>query len=202
MLDFLEEIIPSEVEIFLFVSKECKGKYTSKRIKIKESNYSKYLCFMDFRNFCKRNKIERVFSMGALPQEGFLMLFASLFKKMQIFCHMVVNPFLAYKTGLNSAAIKAFFEYLLLYPLVFFLDRYYVAVKDITDYSKKRFSFAKHKIFFLQFPVDTIFFKPKDKMNSRKKLGLPLKSKIVLYVGRIEYEKGSDILLSLSNLNK
>lgn len=202
MLDFLEKSLSEDVELFLFVSKECRGKFSSKRIKIYESNYSKHLCFIDLRKFCKKNNIERIFSMGALPQEGFLMAFASAFRKTKSFCHMVVNPYFAYKTGFNKPAIKAFFEYLLLYPMILLTDKFYVAIKDIYEKSRKTFFFSKPKIEFLIYPVDSDFFKPKDKVKCRKNLKLPLNQKIILYVGRVEYEKGSDIILELAKENK
>ncbi len=138
--------------------------------------------------------------MGALPQEGFLMGFASIFTKTKSLCHLVVNPFNAHKTGFNKPAIKAFFEFLLLYPMILLIDKYYIAIKDICKKTKSFFFFTKGKVEFLPYPVDSEFFKPKNKAMCKKKLGLPAKQKIILYVGRIEYEKGSDIILKLAKL--
>jgi glycosyltransferase involved in cell wall biosynthesis len=194
--------MPSNVELFLFVPRECKGKFSSKTIKIYESSKSKYFCSFDLKKFCKKNKIDVIFSLGALPQEGFLMASASLFSKTKSICHMVVNPYMAYKTGFNKPAIKAFFEGLLLHPMVLLIDKYYVAVEDIYKKSKKTFFYSRKKIDLLKYPTDTVFFKPKDKNECRKKLNLEKTKKIVLYVGRIEYEKGSDIILKLAEKNK
>ncbi len=203
MLDFLEKIMPDKTEIFLFVPKECKGKYHSKKIKIFESRFSKFFCFLDLRRFCRKNKIERIFTMGALPQEGFIIGLSALFTKTKTFCHLVVNPYTAYKTGFNKPAIKAFLEYLLLHPMMIIIDKFYVAMKgEIYETSKKTFSFLEKKVELLIYPLDTDFFHAKSQKECRKKLSLPPNKKIILYVGRIEYEKGSDIILKLAKLNK
>ncbi len=202
MLDFLSKIIPQEVELFLFVPKECKGKFSSKRIIIHESKKNKYACFIDFRKFCKKNKIDKIFSLGALPQEGFLMAFASGLTSTKSLCHLVVNPYMAYKTGFNKPAIKAFFEFLLLHPMLIFIDKFYISTKDMYEKSRNTFFYLRKKLDFLKYPTDTDFFIIKNKDKCRKFLNLPSNKKIILYVGRIEYEKGSDILLKLAKLNK
>lgn len=202
MLNFLEKITPKEVKLFLFVPKECRGKYSSKRISIYESPMSKYSCFLDLRRFCRKNNINRIFSLGALPQEGFIMALASMLSKTELVCHLVVNPFTAYKTGFNKPAIKAFFEFLLLSPMIALTDKFYVPIRDIYEKSKKSFFFAQDKIDFLPYPLDSDIFIPQDKIKIRKKLSIQKNKKVVLYVGRIEFEKGSDIILKLAELNQ
>ncbi len=201
MLDFLAQILPEEVELFLFVPKNCQGKYHSDRIKIYESKQNKYFCFADFRKFCRKNSIDRIYSMGSLPQEGFLMAYASFFTKTKALCYLTVNPFTAYKTGFNKPAIKAFFEFLLLYPMILMTDKFYIPGKTIREKAKRTFPFCNKKIDFLPVQLDSDLFAPKNKKQCRKKLNLPLNRKIIMFVGRIEYEKGSDILLELMKLN-
>ena len=46
MLNFFEKIMQKNMEIFLFVPKECKGKFKSKKIIIYESKMSKYFFIM------------------------------------------------------------------------------------------------------------------------------------------------------------
>jgi glycosyltransferase involved in cell wall biosynthesis len=202
LINYFEKIMPKEVELYLFVPRECKGKFSSNRIKIYESKKNKYSCFIDLRKFCRKNKIDIIFSLGALPQEGFLMAFASILSKTKSVCHMVVNPYMAYKTGFNKPAIKAFFEFLLLHPMILLVNRYDNAVEDIYEKSKRTFFYLKNKLDFLKYPTDTSFFIPKDKGKCRKKLDLDKNKKIIVYVGRIEYEKGSDIILKLAKKNK
>jgi glycosyltransferase involved in cell wall biosynthesis len=204
MIDFLEEIMPNEVELYLFVPKECKGKFTSKKIKIYESNYNKYSCFLDLRKFCKKNKINRIFSMGALPQEAYLMAFATLNTKTDFMPHLVVNPFNAFNPfnmGFNTSTLKALIEYFFLHPIPFLSKKFYVVSKDLTELTKKHFPLTRKKIKFLRYIVNTNTFKPKNKQKSRKKTKLPLKKNIILFVGRIENAKGSDIILKLAKIN-
>jgi len=201
LINYLEKIIPPEVELFLFVPKECKSKYYSKRIRIYESNLNKYNCFIDFRKFCRKNKIQRIFSMGALPQEAYLMTLASVFSKTDFIPHLVVNPFTAYKIGFTKYSIKAFLELLAFYPILPFTKRLYSNARDTTVMSLKYFFPFKKKISFLKMPINTDLFKPKNKRTIRKRLKLPLNKKIAITVGRIEYLKGSDIIFKLAKLN-
>lgn len=200
LIDFLEDSLPQEVELFLFVPKEFREKYSTRRAKIVETKTSKNLCFFELRKFCKDNKIYRIFSMGALPQEGFVMAFASAFTKIDFICHLVVNPFNAFKT-LTRPGIKAFFEFLLLFPLVFLSKKFYVNSKDTTALAKRYFSFANSKIEFLKYIIDTETYHPKNKNQSRKKLKLSKQKEILVFVGRIEKAKGSDIILELAKRN-
>jgi glycosyltransferase involved in cell wall biosynthesis len=200
MIEFLEKSLPKEVELFLFVPREYREKYSSTRAKIVTTKCSKKKCFSELRKFCRKNKIDRIFSMGALPQEGFVMAFASAFTKTDFICHLVVNPFNAFQT-FDRKGIKAFFEFLLLFPIVAISKKFYVNSKDTTLLAKKFFPFAKNQIHFLKYIIDTKTYHPKDKLNSRKKMNLPLESKILVFAGRIEEAKGSDIILELAKKN-
>lgn len=48
----------------------------------------------------------------------------------------------------------------------------------------------KNKVHHVPYPVDTERFKPRDKEEARKVLGLPLESTIIGYVGRVDSERG------------
>lgn len=200
LIEFLENSLPEEVELFLFVPKECREKYHTQRAHMVETKLSKYFSFFELRNFCIKNKIDRIFSMGALPQEGFVMAFASALNKTDFVCHLVVNPFNAFQK-FNKSSIKAFFEFLLLFPLVPLSKKFYVNSQDTTAIAKKFFFFAKNKIDFLRYIIDTENYSPKDRIKSRKELNLPLNKKILIFVGRIEKAKGSDIILNLAKRN-
>jgi len=196
--------MPKEIELYLFVPKECKGKFYSKRIKIHESKQNKFQCFLDLRKFCKKNKIQRIFSMGALPQEGYLMALATLNTQTDFIPHLVVNPFNAFnpfKMGFKKSTLKSFIEYFLLFPLPPFSRKFYVVSKDLTKITKKHFPYSSKKIKFLRYIVDTETFKPIEKTKARKNLNLSLNKKIILFVGRIEYAKGSDMILNAAKMN-
>jgi glycosyltransferase involved in cell wall biosynthesis len=192
IINYLEKIMPADVELFLFVPKGCKGKYYSKRIKIYESKKGKYSCFLDFRKFCKKNKIERIINLGSLPQEGLYMLFASLFKKTDFICYLVIDPLEFLNQKINFWSVKSFFQTIFLFPLSLFSKKFLVCSKDIAKICKK---FILH-VSQLQDTVNTDIFKQKNKKEVRKKLNLPLNEKIVIFVGRIIYEKGIDFIFN------
>lgn len=201
ILDYLEKIIPNEVELFLFVSKEAKSKYHSKRIKIVESGLNKYLCFFELRKFCKKNKIDRLINMGSLPQEGFSIALASLFSKTDFVTYLVINPFEFLNYKLSKWSVKSFFQTILLFPFLLFPKKIFVCSKDITKICQKYAFFSRKKIYQLPGTVDTSLFSPKNKKITRKKLNLPFDKKIILTVGRIEDAKGADITFKLAKIN-
>ncbi|VVB82955.1 D-inositol-3-phosphate glycosyltransferase [uncultured archaeon] len=201
IIKYLEKILPGEVELFFFVSKECKGKYSSKRAKIIESKFNKYLCFFELRKFCRNNKIDRIMNVGSLPQEGFAMMLASMLSKTKFMCYLVINPFEFMSSKINKWSIKSFFQTILLYPFLLFPEKIFVCSKDITDICKKYAFFARNKISQLPGTIDTDLFSPKDKKNIRKKFGIPLNKKVIISVGRIEYSKGADLLFYLAEHN-
>jgi len=202
IINYLEKILPEDAELFFFVSKECKGKYSSKRAKIIESKFNKYLCFFELRKFCRQNKIERLMNVGSLPQEGFAMMLASMLTPTEFMTYLVINPFEFLNSKINKWSIKSFFQTLLLYPFLLFPKKIFICSKDLTNICKRYIFFARNKINQLPGTVNTKLFFPKDKKKMRKKLELPLDKKIVISVGRIEYAKGADFLFSLAEHNK
>lgn len=202
LINFLEKIIPPEVELFLFVSRECKGKYYSTRAEIIESESSKYLCFLELRKFCRKNKIDRIFTLGALPQEGFIATFSTFLTKTNFISYLVVNPYRAFLLRFNKHSVKAFFEFLGLYFLLPFPQKICVITEYLTDLSKRFFPHFRYKIFYLKYPINTEIFKKKNKEKIRKKLNLAKKQKIAIFVGRIEYLKGADIILEIAKEKK
>ena len=68
--------------------------------------------------------------------------------------------------------------------------------ENLKDYISK---IRKKPIFVIQNGVELNLFKPIDKKAARKKLKLPLKSKIIVYIGHLEKLKGADVLLQAFN---
>jgi len=202
IINQLEKILPKTVELFLFVTKECKGKYSSNRTKIFESTNNKYNCFFELRRFCKKNNIDRLINLGQLPQEGLIMLFASAFSKTDFICYLLTDPIGSLRINFGKWWIKFLIEDILDYPLAIFPKRIFVCSKDITQYCKKYLFFSRNKIYQLPIPIDTSLFSPQNKFLIRKKLHLGLKQKIIIYVGRIEIAKGTDLILDIAKRNK
>lgn len=65
--------------------------------------------------------------------------------------------------------------------------------------SKGFFSARKKPSFVIQNGIELDLFKQIDKEKARKKLKLPLKSKIIAYIGHLEKLKGADVLLEAFN---
>jgi glycosyltransferase involved in cell wall biosynthesis len=190
LINYLEKTIPKNVELFLFVPKECKNKFSSKRVKIYESKKGKYSCFKDLRKFCKINSIERILNLGSLPQEGIYMTFASLLTKTDFVCYLVIDPLEFLNQKITFWSVKSFFQTLFLFPISLFSRKFLVCSKDIKKICNKFILNVSQ----LPDTVNTDLFKPQNKLVVRKKLNLPLNKKIIIFVGRIIYEKGADLI--------
>lgn len=75
-----------------------------------------------------------------------------------------------------------------------------VAVSNDTSNSVKKYYKIKDVTVIPNF-INYNSFEKKDKILSRKKIGLSENGKYLLFVGRFEYAKGSDILLKLAEIN-
>lgn len=77
-----------------------------------------------------------------------------------------------------------------------------IQVNDVVLYKKLKDSKYKNKVYYVPAPTDTSFYVPRDKKTMRKKLGLPLKKNIVIFVGRVNKNKGSEFLFEAIKRNK
>ncbi len=194
IINYLEKIIPENIEIYIFTTENNKNKYTSKKAKTADTYCNKYNCFFELRKFCKKNKIDRIINLGVLPQEGFLMLFATIFTKTDFISYQLGNPLEAFKVNEGKRKIKTLFEKLFFYPILFFSKKGVLCLKNLTNHYKRKLPPIKKKIFYFPHLIDISLFIPKNKLNCRKRLKIGKKDKVIIFVGRIEYLKGSDIL--------
>lgn len=89
-------------------------------------------------------------------------------------------------------------------PFISIIDKWVIRKSDIVvcvseSLKKKISNFRKKPAYVIQNGFETDLFKPIDKNTARKKLKLPLKSKIIVYIGHLEKLKGADILLGAVN---
>ncbi len=202
MLDYLDKILPESCEVFLFTPRDPKGTYQTKKIKKIETSSSKLLSFFELRKFCKQKNIQRIINLGALPYEAFAMIHACLFvKKRDFICYHLGNPIDSLYLDSTKMKIKAFFELIISFILSIFPKKIFLVSANQVNRIKRYLFFSREKIFLMPQPVSTSFFCPQDKLSSRKKLNLNSKDKIIIFVGRIGYLKGSDILLHLIKNN-
>lgn len=203
---FYEKIFPKDIEMFLFTTNKYKGrekefyqhKWDLKRTKIITAKYHPLKLPFTLRKFCMENKIDRVINIGnwrgsvnsliasSSSKTGYIMnIFGDIVDEEKSFILNSINMLLFYLLILASK--KTIFN-------------------DYADYKKhkKLFRLFKqgNKIKYLPAPVNTNLFIPKDRQSCRKELFLPKNKKIILFVGRVDYGRGSDILIDLIKLNK
>lgn len=188
-LDYYEKILPKEVECFLFYKKEKEDKFKTKRIKKVSYSCSKIKTPFELHKFCKQNEIEAVVNLSGSSDVSISLCIATIFTKTKNIFYFHGNP------NFYKKDFIFFFEQ-------FFIDRFLVSALDITEKVKKNLFFSKNKIFNLPLSVDTDLYNKKSKIKTRKKLGLNVDDKIIIFVGRISFLKGSDLMLELIKKNK
>lgn len=202
-VQYARDYLPKEINIVL-ATPLSQNKYDLRGIKIIELSNSKLKFLLDLRKFCKENKIDLLINLGT-TREGFGMLFSTFGTKTKYIVQIVGNTLDSYKIE------KRFFKRVLLYlenlsyaiPFCF-SKRVIFGAKDLQERTAKTFFPIKRKIKHSELVIDEKIFSHQRKNLCRKKLGLPQNKKIILFVARIEYLKGSDIMLSLikNNLDK
>lgn len=194
MLKYLDRILPEDVEVFLFTTKTHKKSYNLEHIKIVDTDCSKLGAFTALRAFCKKNKIQRVISLGLLPYEEFVLLFSTLASGTDFLYFNLGNPVEGYKVGPLHLRLIGVFEIIASYLLSVFPKKIILPSKDLAGVVKRFLLFSVNKIYYLPPTLSTKNFYPKDKIKIRKKLGLKKEDNVIIYVGRIGFLKGSDIL--------
>jgi len=194
MLKYLEKICPENTEIFLFTTKSHKNSYKLNKVKIVDTDCSKIGSFTALRKFCRKNKIQRVISLGLLPYEEFVLLFSTFASKTHFLYFNLGNPVEGFKVGSLYSRLIALFEIFFSYILSPFPKKIILPSKDLVNLVKRYLFFSRKKIFYLPPTLSTKRFYPKNKNKIRKKLGLKKDDKVIIYIGRIGLLKGSDIL--------
>jgi glycosyltransferase involved in cell wall biosynthesis len=206
-LRYYEKIFPKNVEIFLITTNKYnsdieseKKKWDLKRTKVIILKHSKKNIF-EIRKICNQYNINTLSNLGH-PFGIIPLIYSSLFSDRKLLLYYLGDVLEIYKT--TPISIKKLKLFLILIPYFFlslFSDK--VAFVGHKSYEKAPYFFLsnKQKFYFLQAPVNTSLFQPKNKKEARKKLGISEKKKVIIYVGRITYLKGGDILSKLIILN-
>ena len=89
-------------------------------------------------------------------------------------------------------------------PFIGYIDRQIIKKSELVicvseSLRKKISSFRKKPMYVIQNGIEKNLFKPVDKNTARKNLKLPLKPKIIVYIGHLEKVKGADIFLDSFN---
>jgi len=188
-MNYNEKVLPKEMEIFVVSLKEVDKKYKLKRSKIFSLSYNKIKSPFRLRKFCKDNKIDLLTNLRGTGRAVFGFVIASIFTKTKTIFYVVGNP--KFRSPMNWPYFVS----------QFFIDRFLVSGKWVKENMEKYLFFSKKKIFYLPNPINTHLFCQKDKKKIRKKLGFGERDKVLISIGRIEPEQGSDYLLELINKN-
>lgn len=199
-LEYAERYLPPEVEIFILTPPKH-NLYKTKRAKIVEISGNKIKFILKLRKFCTKNEVDLLVNLGT-SNEGFGMFFATLGTKTKYIINEIGNNFdgIKIEKGIHKKIFSFVKTSLLAIPF-FFSKKIIYPSEDICNKNKKYFFFIKNKMKQSPLMIDEKFFPIKDKDKARKKLSLPIKKEIILYVGRIFYLKGSDILFELIKRN-
>ncbi|MCK5608194.1 glycosyltransferase family 4 protein [Candidatus Pacearchaeota archaeon] len=204
---FYEKIFPKDVEIFLITTNKYIGrekefyqqKYEDhlKRAKVVYLNYNRLTLPFQLRRFCKENKIDRLMNVGG-HLSAFFFIFATLGTKADYCVNILSDMLNQHKLSENlKNALWYFVSIPLTFPLVRFSKK--TTFTDSINFRRAQIVFLrnKKKMAYLAAPLSMSLFKIKDKAKVRKKLGLPKDKKIITYVGRVTYSRGSDFLKEL-----
>lgn len=204
---YYEKIFPKDVEMFLITTdkygdaKEEEKKWGLNRTKVIVLKHNSIKNIFEIRKICDRYGINSLSNLGH-PFGVIPLIFAKLFRKRKVFLYYLGDVLEIYKTTKISFKKAKFFLTLSLY---FILSKVSDKSAFVGHRSYKRapyfFLSNKKEFYFLQAPVNVNLFKPYDKIKSRKKLGISKEKKVIIYVGRVTYLKGGDILSKLIKLN-
>lgn len=199
-MEHAEKYLPKKTQLF-FLTPPKHNKYRLKRTKVIELSGSKINFSLKLRKFCKKNKIDLLVNLGT-SNESFGMVFATFGSKTKYIINEIGDIWGGVKIEEKPRKkILLFIKNLLLAIPFVFAKKIIYPSPDICKQNKKYFFFIKNKLKQTPLIIDEKLFFPRDKTKIRKKLNLPLKKNIILFVGRIFYLKGSDILLELIKKN-
>lgn len=187
MIQYYEKIFPSNVQLYLFCHKESVPKFKLTRTKIFSYDCSKWKMLWEVRKFCKKEGIERVINLSAGNMMAIMLVLANLFLRTKVIFYDKGNP--------------EWWRLLSLVPFQFLLYKILASSPDVTTKQRRWLGLSNYKIDNLTTSINTNFFYPMNKNECRKKTKLNLKDKILGFVGRIEWIKGSDFMFEAIKKN-
>ncbi|GEM_PF-2282138 len=204
---YYEKIFPKDVEMFLITTdkygnaKEEEKKWGLNRTKVIVLKHNPIKNIFEIRKTCDKYKLDVLSNLGH-PFGAIPLIFAKIFRDRKVFLYYLGDVLEIFKT--TELSFKKVKFFLILLP--------YFILSKITDKSafvgyrshkKAPYFFLSNskKFYFLQAPVNVNLFKPYSKVRSRKNLGISIEKKVIIYVGRVTYLKGGDILSKLIKLN-
>ncbi len=189
IMNYYEKIFPENVELFIAcASKFDKEKYQLKRTKVVEFLDSKIAVPFKLRKFLKENNIDLITNLTGQAEVAFALFVSTIFTRTKRVFYILGNP----KINLKNC----FFLF-----TQFFTTGFLAICKEVSDKFKKFLFLRRKRIFYIPFPINVHLFSPKNKNQLRNKLKLKDKDKVLIYVGRIEINQGSDYLFKIIEKN-
>ena len=200
---YYEKAFPKDTKIYLLTSSSGKKTLESwnlKRTKIITFKIG-FKSIASLRKICKKHKLDRIVNLGS-RFTGLVYPLVTFGIKTD-FILAVNGSMPTFKSLLRDRKVKDIYR-LLITPFLTFTGKKVIFV-DFETHKRfkklmKKFN-SDEKIAFLPAPIDSKKFLPRDKTRSRKKLKLPMEKEIVLFVGRVNYGKGADIVGEVARKN-
>jgi glycosyltransferase involved in cell wall biosynthesis len=170
--------------MFFFCEEKAKDQYTVSRAKI-ITYKAKSRVFLKLRRFCIRNSIDILTNLSGNARVAFLLLLSTFLLKTKAFFYNHGNP------KVNFVKLR---------PFQMFFDRLIVCSRDFEKKTKEVYKYVKNRVYGLECAVNTEIFKKKN--IDRSKFNLKDNEKVIIYVGRVTKDKGSDYLYEVVNSNK
>jgi len=199
-LSYAEKYFPPEVQLFL-LTPHSQNKYNLNRTKIIEPPENKIKFIFHLRRFCKKNNIDLLLNLGTY-KEVYASFLATIFSRTKFIIneHGDIINYPKLRTNFLFRFIDRIDQFFV-FTMYHFSKSVVLGAKDQAEELRKYLFLMKQKIYCLPLIIDEKIFDIKNKTKTRKKLHLPLKKDILIFVGRISYLKGSDILYDLAKQN-
>ena len=171
-------------------------KLESKKLSRKNINYYiEPLGIFNFNNFLKRFD-------ELVKARKYDVIFASTSPILGIIAHRYSKKYKIPMVYDLQDSFAAYDEYKI--PFMSIVDRSIIKKSNIVicvseSLKKKVLGFRRKPTYVVHNGIEKGLFKPFDKDAARRKLNLPLKSRIIAYMGHLERLKGADILLDAFN---
>lgn len=202
-LSYYEKIFPTDINLFLLCPNKYKNKFKTENMNVHGFDGNLLTTPFKLRKFCQEKKIDVLTNLGGTYKMALVFFLATLFTKTKNLFYIRSDLFSKKRNGLFftiSKTIDDLFQSSFFF-FQFFISRLLVVNKVTSNRLKKYLFFNENKICYLSLTIDKNLFHKKDKFLCRKKLNFSKNEKLIIYVGRIHYRKGSDFLLQLIKQN-
>jgi len=205
LVDYYERFLGKEADLYLFSNETDIAKYKTKYMKKFGYKGGKLNVAPELRKFCRKNNIDIAVSFSGGGEVSIMLLLATIFTKTEYIAQTHGNFFWKWKDmrklGFTKHALQYDMKNSLFLISQFFFKRMLICAPDIKKKLERYFFLNKGKLRYLPSAINTELYRVKDKNKARKKYGFKKNEKVIIFVGRVSYLKGSDFLMELVKKN-